>query len=169
MDCSSRKPTRRWLTLGGLAVALSVGSIVALAEKQRAPGSFESLESGINHAQMVVDSHHICGVGWNSLLGHYTMCIALKTPNSGVIEYQFEGGNAMYGTVQLKNTTTPSLSLWDIQITGGSGQFQYLAGQASGTVQAVTASSGVQSYTAKITGVITSFQPRKQPPNQQPE
>jgi len=156
IDGLNRRQTKRWMSLSLLAAVVLVGAFIANAEKD-ITSPFQHIESGINHCQMPCDSHHMCGVGMNSVLGHYTATIALVSTNKGIIEYQFDKGDAIYGIVDLQSTVRPGLSRLTIEFTKGTGRFLHVSGRASGTMQCAAESLGVQPYTAKVSGNIGLF------------
>jgi hypothetical protein len=153
MNGSSRIQAKSWITLGLLAGVMLIGAVVVNAENIL-PGAFEAVESGMNHKELPVDSHHMCGVGRHSLFGHYTACIALVTASKGIIEYQFDKGDAIYGTVELKATTTPGLSTIFVIFTKGTGRFRNVSGYASGSIKSASKELGVQLYSAKLAGNV---------------
>lgn len=148
---------RRWATLGLLAGAALLGTIIANAERPTS-GTFHAVESGINHREIPIDSHHMCGVGMHSVFGHYTACIALETPTKGIIEYEFAGGNIIYGTVVLKARTATGPWYVDIVFTGGTGWFKHVSGGATGYMKCAPKQVGVQTYTLDLNGFIEAEQ-----------
>jgi hypothetical protein len=156
IDSLRRRQTKRWMSLGLLAAVVLVGAVIANAEKEISK-PFQLIESGINHCQMPCDSHHLCGMGMNSVLGHYTATIALVTPNKGIIEYRFQNGDAVYGTVDLQSAAKPGLCSYTINFTKGTGRFTHVSGRASGVMQCTKGPLGVETYTAKVAGDLGLF------------
>jgi hypothetical protein len=154
----SRKSASRWVTLGLLTAGALMLAVVANARKPEFPGAFVQIESGINHAQIPSDSHHICGVGMNSLFGHFTTTVVLTKASGGLIEYRLSNGDAIYGTINIRPTTTPGVALVNVLLTKGTGQFEgKIAGNASGTLRYGPGSVGVQPYTLNLQGICTAF------------
>lgn len=154
---------RRWITLGLLTGVVLLGTIIANAER-RTSGSFRAVETGINHREMPVDSHHMCGVGMHSVFGHYTACIALQTASRGIIEYEFTSGDTIYGTVVLRARTATGPWYMDIVFTGGTGLFKHVSGRAAGYMRCAPKDLGVQTYTLALEGVVDAEQRPEYPP-----
>ncbi len=148
---------RRWVGLGLLGGIALLGTIMVNAEKPTS-GTFRAVESGINHREIPMDSHHICGVGMHSLFGHYTACIALETPTKGVIEYEFSSGEIIHGTVLLKARTATGPWYMDIVFTGGTGSFKHVWGGATGYMKCAPKQLGVQTYTLDLNGFMDAEQ-----------
>ena len=142
--------------MGLLAGTMLMGPVTANAE-HIVSGWFEAVESGINHKEMPVDSHHICGVGNHTLWGHYTACLALETPTKCIIEYMFVEGDAIYGTVELKQVTKAGLSNLNITFTKGTGRFRHVSGHASGFMKSAAKDRGVQTYIVRLKGYVDTI------------
>jgi hypothetical protein len=148
-----QRQARRWVIWGIFLGSLLAGAAIAIADNQFST-RFEQVENGMNHCNTPSDSHHICGIGMNSLLGHYTVTIALVSQSKGIIEYHFNKADIIYGTVDLIGTSVPGVSRMSIQLTKGMGRFKNISGRATGTMVCSSAQLGVQPYTARIAGTI---------------
>jgi hypothetical protein len=155
---SDRKNGKRLITFALFSAVVLAGAFIASGIKSgtQPPGWFQQVESGINHASMPCDSHHICAVGMNSLLGHCTTTIALTAANRGIIEYQSQahGGDALYGVVNLTTNSASGLTTLSITITRGTGRYEGVYGVANGTMRYLSGAMNVQSYSATVTGVL---------------
>lgn len=149
----SRAQLKRWITLGLLAGVALLGTIIANAEK-RTSGGFHTVEAGINHREIPMDGHHMCGVGMHSIFGHYTACLTLGSSTKGTIEYEFTNGDTLYGTVVLRARTATGPWLLDIAFNGGTGLFKKASGRATGYMRCAPKEMGVQSYTLSLDGAL---------------
>jgi hypothetical protein len=155
---SNRTQGKRLLTLALLAAVVLAGAFVASGKKpvNPPPGAFLHLENGINHTSMPCDSHHICAVGMNSMLGHSITMITLTSANRGLIEYQSQThvGDAVYGVVDFKTSSEPERTIMNIRFIKGTGRYAGVTGVASGTLQYIPGMMGVHPYSAKVSGTL---------------
>lgn len=145
--------------LGGFVAAsvLLAGNITNAAIEKEA--AFTESEAGILHSSSCsCDGHNCCSVGMNDCLGHYTKKVAWTSVRSnvytGVIEYAFDSGDILYGTVSLSAPAADGTRTMAVQFSGGTGKLAYTFGTASGQMKGTPTKGGVQTYTSTLSGVI---------------